>query len=339
MPVRLLLLTDGGLRHASSRTRALGYAPLLGAAGYAVAWRPRRADDAPLGALGQALAKRWHGLRRARALARSWDVVYVQRQLLAPRALARLRQQGARLVFDFDDALYLDHEAAVAAMVRAADLVIVSTPALVPFCAAHRDAAQRPALVLPTPVEADRITPAARSPETFTVGWIGSPWTTPYLAPLAPVLADLARTGPLRLRLVGAEAARLPPLPGVAVEALPWTLDGEAEALRGMSVGVMPLPEGDAWAAGKGAYKLYQYMAAGLPVVASPVGLNADVVREGANGLLAATPEAWHAALARLRGDPALAARLGAEGRADACARYDRRVVFARLLAALRDLG
>lgn len=354
--MRLLLLTDGGLRHASSRTRALGYAPLLEVAGYAVAHVARRPDRGPLGAVGVAVGKRVNAVRRALAVRTPWPLVLVQRFGASVADVQRLQAQGAKVVYDFDDALFIGMgEDDVAGLVRFADRVIVSTPALLPFCHAHRRADAAPALVLPTPVEADRLTPAAAPPEVFTVGWIGSGWTTKYLAPLAPVLVELARTRRIALRLVGADAAQLPPLPGVDVQALPWRLEAEADELRRMSVGVMPLPD-DPWAAGKGAYKIYQYMAAGLPVVASPVGLNAHVVRgigagatgpgaggagaeDAPNGLLATTPGEWRAALVRLMDDPALAARLGASGRRDALARYDRRVVFARLLAALRDLG
>ena len=335
---RLLLLTDGGFRHASSRTRGLGYVPLLDASGYDVTWIPRRPDGGMLGALGVAVGKRWNALRRTRALRRRWDAVLVQRFGASTDEVRRAQALGAKVVYDFDDAIFIGMgEDEVAGMVRLADAVVVSTPALVPFVRKHRAPEAAPAVVLPTPVETDRITPAASTPETFTVGWIGSSWTTKYLAPLAPVLVELAKTHRFAVRLVGADSKALPPMPGVDVAVVPWRFETEADELRRMTVGVMPLPD-DAWAAGKGAYKIYQYFAAGLPAVASPVGLNAEVVRDGENGLLAAAPEAWTSALVRMMGDSALVHRLGAQGRADAEARYDRRVVGAQLLGVLAAL-
>lgn len=335
---RLLLLTDGGFRHASSRTRGLGYVPLLDAAGYDVTWIPRRPDRGLFGSLGVTLGKRWNALRRALALRRRWDVVFIQRFGASVDEARRAQALGAKVVYDFDDAIFIGmgHDE-VAAMVRLADAVVVSTPALVPFVRKHRPPEATPATVLPTPIETDRIVPATHPPEAFTVGWIGSAWTTPYLAPLAPVFVELARTRRFAVRLVGADPKALPPMPGVDVTVVPWRFDTEASELQKMTVGVMPLPD-DAWAAGKGAYKIYQYFAAGLPAVASPVGLNAEVVRDGENGLLATAPDAWANALVRLMDDPALVRRLGEQGRADAEARYDRRVVGAELLRILAAL-
>ena len=341
----LLMLTEGAFRHASSRTRALAYGPLLAAAGYDVTHVARRPDRGPLGAVGVAVGKRVNALQRALAVRQAWPLVLVQRFGAGVADVQRLQARGAKVVFDFDDAIFIGMGLDEAAgLVRFADRVVVSTPALLPFCEKHRRPGDAPTLVLPTPVEADRLTPAPAPPDVFTVGWIGSAWTTKYLVPLAPVLVEVARTRRIAVRLVGADAAQLPPMPGVDVQAVPWRFAAEADELRRMSVGVMPLPD-DPWAAGKGAYKLYQYFAAGLPVVASPVGLNADVVRDAdagapdSNGLLATTPDDWRAALVRLMDDPALSRRLGAAGRADALARYDRPVVGARLLDVLRDLA
>jgi glycosyltransferase involved in cell wall biosynthesis len=94
----------------------------------------------------------------------------------------------------------------------------------------------------------------------------------------------------------------------------PTSQAGEAAEIAACDVGVMPLPDDD-WARGKCGLKLLQFMAAGRPVVASPVGFNRELIEDGRNGLLAADEGAWESALRRLHGDPALALRLGAAGR------------------------
>jgi len=104
-----------------------------------------------------------------------------------------------------------------------------------------------------------------------------------------------------------------PDIPGVEVVNLPWSESTEVEVINSFDVGVMPLFD-DEWARGKCAFKLIQYMACGVPVVASPVGANVDVVNE-ANGLLAQCADHWTNALRRLRDDPALRQSLGCGGR------------------------
>ncbi len=324
-PWRLLVLTSGGWSHASSRIRAAQVAPLLDPP-FRVTWRPRVADGGS--ALGRAIAKRWNTLRRAAhiALGRA-DVVFAQRIALAPWQLRRLRARRIPLVYDVDDALHLDAPEATARMVTAAARVVVSTPALVPFCEAH---GKTPA-VIPTPVDTDRVTPAAAPPDVFTVGWMGSPWTSPYLDALARPLADLGRQREIRVLLVGAAPDALSGLPNV--ERVAWSFDAEPDVLRRMSVGVMPLPDDD-WTRAKGGYKLLAYMAAGLPCVASPVGVNREIVEPGATGFWATTPAEWTEALLTLCDDADLWAAMGREGRARAERTYSRDVCA----AALRDV-
>ena len=103
-------------------------------------------------------------------------------------------------------------------------------------------------------------------------------------------------------------------LPGVPVEIVPWSEATEVECLRACQVGVMPLFDSP-WERGKCGYKLIQYMACGLPVVASGVGVNPEIVQQGENGFLADTSAAWTEALGALLADATLRDRLGASGR------------------------
>lgn len=147
------------------------------------------------------------------------------------------------------------------------------------------------------------------------VGWIGSPSTMKYLRGVIPVLERLGEEVEFGLLIVNGELRiKNEELGGhVDVKHIVWTEEGEVEAIRKMDIGIMPLPD-DQWERGKCAYKLIQYMACGLPVVASAVGMNLEVVRHGENGFLAGTEEEWIQALKTLILDAALRKRMGEKG-------------------------
>jgi glycosyltransferase involved in cell wall biosynthesis len=218
-----------------------------------------------------------------------------------------------------------------AATCRLARLVIAGNQALA-------DTARRWARrveVVPTPVDLGRYPerpPAGRRPRTLV--WIGLPENLDYLEALRPVLGRLASEVPdLVLRVV---CSRFPDWPEVEIEGVPWSEEGEAQALATAGVGLMPLVD-NAWGRGKCAFKLLQYMAAGLPCVASPVGANRDVVEQGVSGFLAAGDDQWEAALRRLLDDPEVALRMGRAGRDRVRRDFDRRVVIPRLADLLEE--
>ena len=143
------------------------------------------------------------------------------------------------------------------------------------------------------------------------VGWIGAHWTLPYLAQLRrPLDALSAEIAGLTVRVI---ADRAPDLGRTRVELIPWTAETEVQELRRLRVGVAPLPD-DVWTRGKCGLRLLQFLAAGVPAVASPVGTQAEIVRAGA--ALPATSDAdWTRALHRLLTEPSAAAELAARGR------------------------
>jgi glycosyltransferase involved in cell wall biosynthesis len=168
-------------------------------------------------------------------------------------------------------------------------------------------------LVQPTPIDLPRYAPREDWPDRGRViGWIGTPATVPYLRSIGPALAELAaRRKDVVLRVIGSEPVDLP---GVETDLVPWSEEGEAGALRSLDVGVMPQPD-DPWTRGKCAFKALQYMAAGLPVVASPVGMNVEVVADGVSGYLARTRGEWTSFLDRLLAGPTLRESCGKAGR------------------------
>lgn len=182
--------------------------------------------------------------------------------------------------------------------------------------------------VLPSVVDTDQFRPVVPPPvvelaNPFTVGWIGSPSTAPYLQLLVEPLQQLARDRLVRLLVVGGPA---PAISGLEIIELPWCLEQEVQLIQQFDVGVMPLPD-TPWTRGKCAYKLIQCMACGIPVVASPVGANVEAVPREC-GLLAVSPGEWLEAFQCLAEDSALRQRMGRAARRWVEERYSLRSVM-----------
>jgi glycosyltransferase involved in cell wall biosynthesis len=188
--------------------------------------------------------------------------------------------------------------------------------------------------IIPTVVDDLRYPQATGStnPAEFRIGWIGAPVTVDYLLAVEPALKQLVSDGS-SLTVIGAES----PFSGrFPVETRPWLETTEAAELARLDAGILPLPD-EPFERGKCGYKLIQYMACGLPVVASPVGANVQIVEHGVDGFLANTQSEWITALETLRIDPALRRRFGTAGRARISARYSLGVTAPLLLETLES--
>ncbi|MEM7410056.1 MAG: glycosyltransferase family 4 protein [Myxococcota bacterium] len=351
--MRVLCLTIGPEAEPSSRFRVYQYRAPLARLGIELDVRPRvdqrffevgyglRAPSAAtrLGLLGASLARR--SVRRARDWwsAAGFDLVWLQKETLPTALLPTLARTGTPWVFDFDDAIYApppgddgfgrgiraiadrwrQRDTALAALLPRCARVFAGSAELEGWARRHTDRVSR----VPTVVDAAAypVRPV-RDDQTLTLGWVGAPAGRAYLEPLRPVLRSLARRHDLRLVLRGVTDFSCP---GVRVETRPWrsyaNTDDEARDLAGIDIGLMPLPE-TPYTAGKCAFKAIQYMASGIPVVASPVGANADVVLEGVTGYLPADIAAWEPALERLIQSAPLRAQLGRAGRSHVLRHY-----------------
>jgi glycosyltransferase involved in cell wall biosynthesis len=166
----------------------------------------------------------------------------------------------------------------------------------------------------------------------LVVGWIGSPTTFPYLEQLAGVLREVAARRPFTLKVSGAgQAVRFP---GLRVVDVPWSLANEVDLFNTCDVGVYPLTDDD-WARGKCGFKAIQFMACGVPVVAAAVGVNREIVADGQNGFLAASPAEWVEKIERLLSDAALRTRFAAAGRRTIEESYSIKVTASQLAAVL----
>jgi glycosyltransferase involved in cell wall biosynthesis len=127
-------------------------------------------------------------------------------------------------------------------------------------------------------------------------------------------------------------------LPGVPVELLAWDETTEVNYLQHFDVGIMPLPD-EPWARGKCGFKLIQYMACGKPVVASPVGMNCEIVEQDVDGVLAGTNEQWVKALLAFMNQESMCQRMGRSGRKKVEERYALQVTGPRLAEMLQSVG
>jgi glycosyltransferase involved in cell wall biosynthesis len=254
-----------------------------------------------------------------------YDVVFVQKAIMSVyvRGLASwLRRRARAMVFDLDDAVHLrppnllrgaarifEDRTQAATIMSQADLVLAGNRWLAEEAARWGKRVEH----FPTVVDTRRFAPPRRNTPSaeagrYIVGWIGGPSTTPHLAVAAEALAQ---TNDMAVCLVGADPGQNP-VP--SAEVIPWSYETEVASLHRFSVGIMPLPKDD-WTRGKCALKALQYMACGIPCVATSYGAVLDMIEHDRNGLFADSPDEWHAALERLR-DPALRRRLGEAARA-----------------------
>jgi glycosyltransferase involved in cell wall biosynthesis len=321
-----VLFVFKGAQAASTRYRARVYYPYLRAAGWDI--REHEAAANPLARLTLLV-------QAARA-----EVVVVLRKTFTAPFARLLRAVSDRLVLDFDDAIFVRSSGApsnlrmrrFARMAARCDHVFAGNA----YLAEHARKFNPQVTILPTSIDPRKYAVGAAKPEaTLDLVWIGSTSTRKYLAQALPALERAAERVPnLRLKIVadfGLASSRLPIVP------IAWSERTEAAELASAHIGIAPLPDND-WTRGKCALKLLQYMAAGLPVVASPVGANREAVEHGVTGLLADTTEEWAAALARLAADPALRASMGEAGRVRVAERFAEERTFARMHAVLESL-
>lgn len=242
-------------------------------------------------------------------------------------------------IYDFDDAFYLKYRRGRMRLTTPLlgekfDTVMAGAAAVTAgnYLLTHYAEMHNPrARYLPTVVDTARYVPqpSKRGGLVFTVGWIGSPSTAPYLSELAEPLSALGLEGPVRFIVVGGKA---PCIPNVNVVEREWDERTELDLINSFDVGVMPLLDDD-WARGKCAFKLIQYMACAVPVIGSPVGANIDVVNAEC-GLLASTPQEWLASFRLLRNEPAHRTKMGEAGRS----RVEENYSLLRNLPVLADL-
>jgi len=289
--------------------------------------------------------------------ARRYDVTWLNRELVTGRQTIE-RFMGGRRLLDVDDAIWLHGRADFARRIAARCAgVIAGNPSI----AEHFRGAAPRVWTVPTAVDTDVWSPAPATPSThttsampaasaaaptastdgeaFTVGWSGTHWNLPYLYAIEETLARfLADHAGARLLVVCDRRPRFGRLPAGRVQFQRWSPAVEVDALRRMSVGIMPLQD-DEWGRAKCATKMLCAMAVGLPVVVSPVGAAAEILRQGPLGFAAQDPDGWYDSLAQLCADPERRAAMGLAGRRVAVASYSAAETAKRLAAIFGEVS
>ena len=318
---------------ASSRLRCYRYADMLWKCGFDVRMHPLFGDDT----LQALYSGRGRGGKLARDLARRMfrlpcaeENLWIEYELLpgVPYGVERLYLRKRSYVLSFDDAVYLKYRgrrlldgkferlASRAAGVMAANDLLVE----------HFSRFNANTVKIPTAVDTDALAPGAEKFPRFTVAWIGTPVTfRAHFAPFAPLFRELANELDVDFAVIGGGevASRVFP----EARRFAWSEEVEREVLPKCHAGIMPLPENDDFAAGKSAYKILQYFAAGIPAVASPVGENRVVLRDGATGFFAAVPEEWREAFRRLFSDAKMRVGMAEAARDEAVKKYSVRSI------------
>jgi glycosyltransferase involved in cell wall biosynthesis len=314
--------------HVCCRYRLTAFRPFLEAEGHRLELRtwPRS----------------WQARRWKREVG-SADLIILQRKIPPAWMLSLFCQAAPRLIYDFDDAVFTrdsftpwgphwpGRTRSFARVVRSAQAVVAGNRFLYDHAALWTEPEKIE--MVPTCLDPGRYFLAEHNNKNrIQLVWIGSSSTLRGMECIQPLLEDLGKRRPgLEWKIICDRFLKLQSLPVICC---PWSEAGETADLAAADIGISWLPD-DPWSQGKCGLKVLQYMAAGLPVVANPVGMQARLVRHGQTGFLARTEKEWHEAIACLAADPGLRRRMGLAGRALVEARFNVRDAADRWLQLL----
>ncbi len=352
---RILILSRYTEKGPSSRVRMYQYLPYLMEAGFECDVQPFF-DDMYIETLFQ---------RKPRALLKvlkayfkriisslkfkQYDLVWLQYELLPwmPYCLEKiLLRKSKKLVIDYDDAVFHRYDQHQSFLVRMflgkkidklmhlADIVITGNE----YLAEHAQrACAKQVEIIPSVVDIKQYQNnlmQERKDKVVRVGWIGSPTTAKYLLTIENVIKKIINDK-LKFIIIGAK----PPtaFEGYSLESWTWSLENEASLIQNLDIGVMPLVD-TPFERGKCGYKLIQYMACGLPVVASPVGINQQIVGHGKNGFLAGNNREWIKAITTLQKNPLLRKEMGSKGRELVEEKYALQVTAPKIINIIKQI-
>lgn len=354
---RIALLTRYESMGASSRVRSLQYLPILESSGLHLEHFPllgndylkKRYNHENTRALQAKML--WQRIRQMLSITRRehFDLLWIEKELLPylPFGLEKwLLGNRVPYSLDFDDAIFHHYDLSGKTLIRTLlgnkiDRLMAGARLITcgnAYLANRARQAGAPWIeILPSTIDFEkyRPLPPPQQPEIsadnpLRIIWIGSPTTAEYLELVRPALERLAPRYPLELRIIGAERH----WPGIRTIPIRWSGQTEAAELNQGHIGIMPLLD-TPWEQGKCGFKLIQYMAAGLPVIGSAVGMNKDIVQVGENGLLTYGVDDWVNTLETLARSPELRVRMGTIGRRMAEERYSIAAVGPKLASIL----
>ena len=341
---------------ASSRLRSFQYFPYLESKNIQIEVAPLFGDDylkglyngsRPFGVVIHSYYRRFIKILDVR----NFDLVVIGDEVFPylPALVERLFGLfKISYICDYDDAVYHNYDLhpsrvvrfllgrKIAAVMRKSSAVTAGNSYLAAYA---RKAGARRVEVFPTVVDLERY--SVKVPSTFSpperplvIGWIGTFSTFKYLKSVMPLLERISQGYPLELRVVGPSADLKSTIP---INFIPWSEATEAESIKGFDVGIMPLDD-TPWERGKCGYKLIQYMASGIPVIARGIGVNKEIVDHGINGFIANSDEEWREALVYLASHRKRLAEMGSAGRKIVAERYSLQITREKLLNLVHEL-
>lgn len=330
--MKILALATHPIEGASTRYRVLAYRPFLERHGFTVAFHPFFPSRAlaTIYRYGSPLGKLYYVIkgaieRAAQLRSRDFDLLLIHREIFPlgwTVFLSQLKNRRFRIIYDYDDALFLPQRKdrwllrglecpnGARRLISASDAVIAGNQHLFEYASRYHSRV----VVIPTSIDTSQLPsqPNFERNRKCVIGWIGSHTTEKYIQGLRAVFETLSGKCSFMVKIVGANKQF--PVNGTEVVHYPWRLNGEMEEFRSCDIGVYPLWD-DEWARGKCGFKAIQFMAAGIPVVASAVGMNREIIQDGINGFLATSEAEWCDKLRLLIEDPFLRRKIGLAGR------------------------
>jgi len=244
------------------------------------------------------------------------EILYIQKRIIPLSIMLMIQRLNSRIVFDLDDAIYLRdqvHEKLIM-MLKSASMVVAGNNYLATYARKYN----KNVVVIPTVVDTNYYYPSNtnrhRYKSRIVIGWIGSDPNRGDLEQLKPVIDWLGQkfNGKVIFQIIGNRPLDFDS--ELRVEFIPWRFESARYALQRFDIGLMPLDD-TPWNRGKCGLKLIQYMAVGAATVASPVGVNKEIMLDGRSGYFAITTEDWKEKLARLIEDIDLRIQMGQQGR------------------------
>lgn len=327
----------GDMKEPSARFRVRQVLPYLERHGVSMTDLPSRISKYP--PESRALRPLWGGAKLAELVPRvlqshGFDAVLLQREMVSTFVTLEPLTRKPRIL-DVDDSIFLYRGGKFARrLAELSDRVICGNLQLANWFGSWN----RNVTIIPTAVDAERYLPARGHPtaQRKVIGWIGTSGNLKYLYSIEKALATVMHAIPdAQLSIVSDKAPRFQEIDPKRIQYVPWQEDKEVEGIQSMDVGIMPLDD-TPWARGKCSFKMLQYMACGLPVVASPVGMNAEVLGMGNIGVGATTEGEWTEALIALLESQDMRARLGRVGRKVVEEKFSIPVIAPQLAACLR---
>jgi glycosyltransferase involved in cell wall biosynthesis len=258
---------------------------------------------------------------------RKYDIIYVHLWATPfgpPFYEWWLRKLAKKIIYDIDDLVYLKNIKSQANflvtyikgrkkpifLMQQADHVITCTPYLDEFVKQYNAHTTDISSTVDTDI---RYVPVNKysNDTTVTLGWSGSLNTSKYFYLLEPVLRQLKEKFKFNILVIGDNRVQIN---GLDIEAIEWNDTTEIKNLQRIDIGLYPLPD-EEWVLGKSGLKAIQYMALGIPVVATAIGANYRVIEDGVSGFLVKSEKEWVEKIGQLMENPSLRKSMGTAAR------------------------